>query len=162
MDILSDKYVVNLSQHLLTNDQRNVLSFGLNFCPTPNTIDAGELRTDLDQLHRKLRLESRFKGEEVDICDLNTEEENNHSSVPFAHRKFKVKSRYNPTGPPCLEAMIISNERDFNQRGKFPHRSMNISPNERKAIKELRDNETIVIKPADKGSAVVILNREDY
>ena len=120
------------------------------------------MRTDLDQLHRKLRLESRFKGEEVDICDLNTEEENNHASVPFAHRKFKVKSRYNPAGPPCLEAMIISNERDFNQRGKFPHRSMNISPNERKAIKELRDNETIVIKPADKGSAVVILNREDY
>ena len=47
------------------------------------------MRTDLNQLHRKLRLESRFKGEEVDICDLNTEEENNHASVPFAHRKFK-------------------------------------------------------------------------
>ena len=39
---------------------------------------------------------------------------------------------------------------------------MNISPNERKAIKQLRDNEAIVIKPADKGSAVVILNRKDY
>ena len=39
---------------------------------------------------------------------------------------------------------------------------MNISPNERKAIRELRDNNKIVIKPADKGSAVVILNREDY
>ena len=160
MDILSDKYVVNLSHHLLTNDQRNILSFGLNFCMTPNTIDAGELRTDLDQLHRKLRLESRFKGEEVEICDLNTEDENNHASVPFAHRKFKTPSRYNPVGSPCLEAMIISNERDFNQRGKLPQRSMNISPNERKAIRELRNSQTIVIKPADKGSAVV--NRKDY
>ena len=109
-----------------------------------------------------MRLESRFKGEEVDICDLNTEEQNNHSSVPFAHRNFKVPSNYNPVGPPCLEAMIISNERDFNNRGNFPHLSMNISPNERKAIRELRDNQTIVIKPADKGSAVVILDREDY
>ena len=162
MDKLNDKYVVNLSHHLLTIDQRNVLSFGLNFCPTPNSVDAGELRTDLDRLHRKLRLESRFKGEDTDICDLYTEEENNHASVPFANRKFKVASNYNPVGPPCLEAMIISNERDFNKRGKFPQLSMNISPNERKAIRELRDNQKIVIKPADKGSATVILNREDY
>ena len=62
-------------------------------------------------------LESRFKGEEVDICTLHTEEENNHASVPFAHHKFKTPSRYNPAGPLCLEAMIISNERDINQRG---------------------------------------------
>ena len=134
----------------------------MNFCPTPNDVDPGEMRSDLDRLHRRLRLEARFQGEEVDICDLNTEEENNHTSVPFAHRKFKVPSTYNPIGPPCLEAMIISNERDFNRRGKFPQLSMNISPKERVAIRELRDNQKIIIKPADKGSAVVILNREDY
>ena len=162
MDILSDKYVVNLSHHILTTEQRNILTFGMNFCPTPNDVDPGEMRSDLDRLDRRLRLEARFQGEEVDICDLNTEEENNHTSVPFAHRKFKVPSTYNPIGPPCLEAMIISNERDFNRRGKFPQLSMNISPKERVAIRELRDNQKIIIKPADKGSAVVILNREDY
>ena len=162
MNLLNDKYVVNLSHHILTYDQKNVLSFGLNFCPTPNQIDPGEMRTDLDKLHRRLRLESRFKGETVDICDLNTEEENNHSSVPFAHRKFKPASSYNPVGPPCLEAMIISNERDFNKREKLPYLTNNINPKERVAIRELRDNNKIIIKPADKGSAVVILNREDY
>ena len=162
MEQFGNKYVVNLSQHLLTNDQKSVLSFGLNFCPTPNQIDPGELRTDLDQLHRKLRLISRFKGEEIDICDLNTDEENNHASVPFAHRNFRKPSCYNPAGPPCLEAMIISNEMDLNYREKIPLRSRNISPGERLAIRELKDNNKIVIKPADKGSAVVILNREDY
>ena len=134
---LHDKYVVNLSQHILTCAQRNVLSFGLNFCPTPNLVDPGELRSDLDKLHRRLRLESRFKGETVDICDLNTEDENNHSSEPFAHRKCKPRSSYNPLGPPCLEAMIISNERDFNKRGKLPHFINNITPQERAAIREL-------------------------
>ena len=79
MEKLNDKYVVNLSKHILTAEQSNVLSYGMNFCPTPHLIDPGEMRTDLDQLHRRLRLESRFHGEEVDICDLNTEEENNHS-----------------------------------------------------------------------------------
>ena len=146
MDILSDKYVVNLSHHILTPEQQRILSFGMNFCPTPNQIDPGEMRSDLDQLFRRFRLESRFQGEEVDICDLNTEDENNHTSVPFAHRKFKVPSTYNPIGPPCLEAMIISNERDFNKRNeKYPHNSMNITPQERIAIRELRDNEKIII-----------------
>ena len=135
MDMLNDKYVVNLSHHQLTIDQKNVLSFGLSFCPTPNSIDAVELRTDLNLLHRKLRLESRFKGEEVDICDLNTEEQNNHSSVAFAHRKFKAASRCNPPGPPCLEAMIISNERDFNKREKFPQLSMNNQKNQYQTLR---------------------------
>ena len=38
----------------------------------------------------------------------------------------------------------------------------NINPNESKALKQLLENKTIVIKPADKGFAVVILNRLDY
>ena len=58
--------------------------------------------------------------------------------------------------------MIISNERDFNKRGKLPHFINNITPQERAAIRELKDNQKIIIKPADKGSAVVILNRDDY
>ena len=58
--------------------------------------------------------------------------------------------------------MIISNERDFNRREKLPHPIMNITKKERVAIRDLRDNNNIIIKPADKGSAVVILNREDY
>ena len=73
-----------------------------------------------------------------------------------------MKSCYNPTGPPNLEAMITSNEMDLNKRKKFPRLSNNLVPKERAAIRELRDNEQIVIKPADKGSAVVIQNREDY
>ena len=162
MDVLGEKYVVNLSRHTLTTEQNNILACGLNFCPTPGKPDPGELRSDLDLLHRRLRLESRFKGEEVDICDLQSDEENNHSSYPFAHRNFKPTSSYNPIGPPCLEAMTVANKLDYNNRGNFPSGLTNISPKEKEAIRELRDNNKIVIKPADKGSAVVILNREDY
>ena len=58
--------------------------------------------------------------------------------------------------------MIISNERDFNKRGKLPHFTNNITPQEQEAIRKLKENQKIIIKPVDKGSAVVILNREDY
>ena len=39
---------------------------------------------------------------------------------------------------------------------------MNLKPKELKALKSLRKNKHIVIKPADKGSTIVIMNREDY
>jgi hypothetical protein len=59
--------------------------------------------------------------------------------------------------------MISVNEHQYNARPtwKSDPRS-NLTPGERVAIKELRTNENIVIKPADKGSAVIILNRLDY
>ena len=38
----------------------------------------------------------------------------------------------------------------------------NISIKERKAIRNLKQNTNIIIKPADKGEAIVILNKEDY
>ena len=38
----------------------------------------------------------------------------------------------------------------------------NLSKDERKALKELQSDTSIVIWPADKGRSTVILNREDY
>ena len=38
----------------------------------------------------------------------------------------------------------------------------NLSPGEYKTIQELRNNKTIIIKPADKGGATVIMNKQDY
>ena len=38
----------------------------------------------------------------------------------------------------------------------------NLSKDERKALKELQSDTSIVILPADKGRSIVILNHEDY
>jgi len=40
--------------------------------------------------------------------------------------------------------------------------SMNITREEEKAIKEILDNDSIIIRPADKGSGIVIVNSEEY
>ena len=55
------------------------------------------------------------------------------------------------------------NETDFIQRLTLhPPLRHNITPNERKAIQELKKNPQLVIKPADKGGSIVIQNRSDY
>lgn len=42
------------------------------------------------------------------------------------------------------------------------HLSPNLSPTERKAIKQLRDNKNILILPADKGKKTVLMNTSVY
>ena len=86
------------------------------------------------------------------------------SFVPFKHLKFKLKSNWRvPSGPVNLEAMIACNEQQFNARPAYqPSFRTNIVPAESKALKELMENKHIIIKPADKGSAVVIMDRLDY
>ena len=50
---------------------------------------------------------------------------------------------------------ILQNDKKY----KF---TPNLSPEELEALKQLRSDNTIVIKKADKGSNVVIMNRDDY
>jgi hypothetical protein len=59
--------------------------------------------------------------------------------------------------------MILSNERDLLNRdeGRLPVRK-NITKGEGQALNNLMNNDQIVIKMADKGSATVVLNRIDY
>ena len=155
--------VVNLSKHILSVDELNLLAKGMNFCPTPLDSEPGELKTDLDQFHRRLRLLARFEDSTADGPDPQNTEQQNHCTSAFESPKFKKQSRYNPPGPPALEAMILTNEIALNNRPepKHPHHT-NISRGERLAIKNLTSNRDIIIKPADKGSAVVVLNRDDY
>ena len=163
MENKNSSQVVNLSSEILTPIQVKILTYGLNFCPTPLSENGGELKTDLNKFHRRLRLAAKFEDEEDptqtsgDLLDPNL-----HSSDPFKHRKFKPISSYNPVGPPNLEAMINTNELDFNKRPELGKYNQNISQLERRAIVDLKNNHNIIIKPADKGSAVVIQNRSDY
>jgi hypothetical protein len=159
--------VLNISNIDLTKDQISVLSRGLKFCPTPQALNPGECRQDLDDLHRRLRLKYCFSDldEDGDFVPMTSEGDSNPEPFePFKHRKFKLQSFYNPRGPPALEAMILNNELDFNKRPvQAPPRKKNLTPGEFKAITELQNlDEKITIKQADKGACVVVMNRSDY
>ena len=82
---------------------------------------------------------------------------------PFEHRKFRPKSTFNPPGPLTLEAFALANEQDHNRRPLTPlNKWDNLTKGERKAMEELKRNPDIVIKPADKGSAVVVMDLDMY
>ena len=131
--------------------------------------DPGLLRDDLNALHRRLRLKSHFESLQNDpdttLPNATVIDESNLFSIkPFKCRKFKLASTWRgPVGPPTLEAFISSNLANFNNRPVYRRPDkQNLSPEENHAIRSLSGDKSIVIKPADKGAAVVIMNRLDY
>lgn len=154
--------IINLSKLVLTKDQISVLSKGLNFCPTPYSPDPGEERYDLDALHRRLRLRARFHNSNESIYDFDLSDDP-HSPESFKHKNFREPSTFNPVGPTALEAFILSNEHDNNNRPVFSQRGQNMTPGELKAIGDLKKlGDQIIIKKSDKGTNVVIQDRDDY
>ena len=169
---MHNKSIVNLSTFNLNQDHISVLNRGLKFCPTPKSPNVGEMRDDMDRFHKRLRQMAFFENPEDPLLDLSTRTQNTNiqldsknllSFEPFKHMKFKTKSAWNPPGPHNLEAMITCNEQQFNARRvtKLDFRD-NLTKNQRKAMDELRLNDDIIIRSADKGGAICILNRLDY
>ena len=168
----TDRSVVNLSTFQLSDKHISLLQRGLKFCPTPPAPNAGQLREDMDRFHTRMRQIAFFDNIENDSSSttsfINTTPtaaiNPMASTVPFKNLNFKLKSSWRvPNGPINLEAMIACNEQQFNARPTFKtNYKNNIDLMERQALKELLENKNIIIKPADKGSAVVIMNRLDY
>lgn len=66
-----------------------------------------------------------------------------------------------PLGLPQQLNFRLSDIQNFNNY-KVGWVKSNISKFELAALSQLKNNENIVLKPADKGSAVVIMDRQDY
>ena len=142
------KNVINLSQRQLTKSEISLLSKGLKFVPTPNMIDKAKLKQELEVFGRKLRLMWHFRNDER-IFDCNT--------------KFRPKSTFNPKNKDVtIETYLSSLEENLLDIDIPKDKFNNLSKEERDALYSLKNDNTIVIKGAGKGSAVVVWDREDY
>lgn len=161
----SKSTVVNLSNHKLSISQLSLLERGLKFCPTPGEPHMANLRRDLDRFHRRLKWNVFFSNREGPSVTNNDSEsaDTTNPNPPFQSRKFNDPSTAEPNqNPTALEAFIIMNELKLAKLKPTAPSKNNLSKLEKKAITELKNNPDIVIKPADKGGAVVILNTQDY
>ena len=86
-----------------------------------------------------------------------------NNEKPFPYEKFRPKSTFHPrnkdsvieTYLSCLEERLL----DFDI---FSKRFNNLTREERNALYNLENDPTIIIEGADKGSAVVVWDSEDY
>lgn len=141
--------ILNLSLTFsLSEDEERLLERGLFYIPTPSGVDSRELRRDLHLYHRKLKLLDHFTY-----------------AMDFSREPFVNPSSWEPEWDSISEPIkqLIRQDRRALERICYRgERSSNLSMGERKALNHLKSNHDIIIKPADKGSKIVIMDKSQY
>ena len=139
--------VINLSNHTLTGAENKILQKGLKFVPTPKTTSQTPILTAATEFSRRIKLIRFF-----------------HYKRTSPREPFTAKSCWTPPEK-SIPQDIIKHLRDMEQDIQNLNTQKiesNITQSERTAIQNLRDNPSLIIKKADKGSATVLMNKEDY
>ena len=140
------KDVVNLSRRNLTGSEISLLSKGLNFVPTSNTIDKAKLKTELEVFGRILRLKWHFRNEETEF-DLD---------------QFKSKSTFNLRNKDAVIEVYMSSLEEKLMKIEIPKdKYNNFTSKERQPLYDLKSDKNFLIKGADKRCEVVLWDRED-
>ena len=140
------KYVVNLSSKTLSHATLSALSKGLGFVPTPPTPNLSKLSEDIAAFARTLRIKYHFRN----------------SQHPHTRHPFKPKSSWNPPRArnKHLEDYIEALSTDTPRL--CTHATNNLSQPERIALGKISKRKDLVIKPADKGSCIVVQDTATY
>ena len=116
-------------------------------------MDRFNLRKDINEFIRRIRLKEYFyDGDNVggDFSDVPAFR-NKSTWIPERGRQIAIEAYAQ-----AVEEEILSSLN--NERGVYS----NLSESERKALKYLKSYDDIIIKQADKGSGVVVMDRETY
>lgn len=141
-------YIVNLSSHTLTNAQRQVLDKGLGFVPA--VWDLPDYETSLSRFSRAVRLQDFF-----------LEPDQDEPSPQPKQPPFRPKSVWMPPpAAPDAEAYLQQLEAELGNIRTRPHVD-NLTKAHQIALKELQAL-NIVIRSADKGSCIVLEDKQDY
>lgn len=134
----------------LSEAQRDLLNRALTFVPSidVNQNQKIQLLLDIQNYHRRIKLAAYFGHRQAqDPPPFTT----TSTWTPPLHKL-----------PPEVHFLIKKDIKDFNKHFKKLNERPNLSHDEQEALNELMRNKHVVIKPADKGCAVVILGRVQY
>ena len=139
----------------LSDDTRSVLGKGLNYIPLESQANHTQVYQDAEAFFRRLRLKAFFHD--------------NQNSRPPQDQFEKLQpptSDWTPRSGQLhvLDQVIDKTVNDINLYMLKPRtcKSSNLTSGERKALNELRSNPDIIVKPADKGGAIVVWSKDLY
>jgi hypothetical protein len=145
--------VTNLSDRSLSDHEEKLLSYGLKFVPTRRGVNIARLLSDLGEWERRMRLREYFYKEDEEGSDATVKKQpktgGNKHWTPLSGRD------------PNLDLYISTVKEDILSGLKKGY-TRNITAEEDHALETLLKDESIVIRPMDKGSGVVVLNTSDY
>ena len=141
--------IFNLSHMVLSDAEINVLEKSLDFAPIQRKINEPELREYFEKFCRRISVKRHFWNEPSE----------SFSNKPACSPKSNWKP---PEGHPNLKVFLSQIENKLFKTVETPLGYSNLSKKELESVRTLADDRNIVIKKADKGSCVVIWDRNDY
>ena len=122
---------------------------GFSFVPTPNIINEEDLRSYFGEFSRKMRCKWFFRDKPS----------SDFSEFPAFRPKSNLKL---PPGHPCVELFLSKLESELFSFLFGKPQAYNLTKEGWLTMRRLLDDRSIIIKQADKGSCVVVLDREYY
>ena len=137
-----------MSNYQLSETELNVLNKGLTFIPTPKKISHTPILEAATRFGRRLKIGYHFRK----------------SKLKLGPEKFTPKSNWEPSDKSIHSDVLNTIKEIHNDLSnlKVPAHKENLSKSEATVLKKIKQNPEIILKPADKGSATVILDRENY
>jgi len=144
--------VTNLSSIQLSSAETSLLSKGLNFIPTGRDLNQVEIISSFDDFVMRLRKSTIHVTKHMD---------GNTNAIKFtSHRMTEQKPTVYQS--PLVEGTLNQIKMALTEINTTQHLRPNLTIEERKALKNLSNNQNLVINSADKSSTVVVQNKEDY
>ena len=159
----ANKYILNRSNHVLTHTEMTLLDKGLAFVPTERKPNRHRLLQEFDNFTRRLRILTHASRWHEQHHDTNNEDEN-VAHIPGRPHPFRMKSKWNPptTGNQALETYITRTRKWLTEAKPVKRIHQNLSQHERTALTRLTRRNDIIMKKADKGSLIVIEDKQTY
>jgi hypothetical protein len=147
---------VNLSEHVLSEDQTKLLRKGPSFCPAPQDINWQEVHDDLEAFEARLRTAVFFMEKDPEEPASDEQSQNHLPPIPG-------KKGWKPpiSKLPELELFLSSIRKDILNPCNIRNFRDNLSKGERSALSELRNSDA-TIRIQDKGSRFVLINSTEY
>ena len=143
--------VINMSTTLLQEKEVHVLKKGSKYIPKPPKLQKNDLMSTFNKYARRIKLQYFW---------------HNKDKSNAIKPKFKIPSTWTPKNEDIDERVlkILNQLQQQLNRVKLTNKVHNNhhTQKEIRLLKLLSNNHNIIIKPADKGSSLLILNTEDY
>ena len=141
----SEQYITNLSSVTLSPVEKIALGKGLNFVPTPPKPTRSILLSDITTFEKRMRT----------AYIMHRKRTTNHP--------FKPPSKWHPKTTPSntLNNYLEATKAEL-AHIRLRNQKRNMTRLETSALRNLKNNPEIVIKPYDKGRGICILNQSDY
>ena len=165
---MTRKTVFNLSGSDLSPLELDLLSRGLKFCPTYTHYDYETFSEDISKFIRRIKLFDYFNNQINDSDDDDNIAPSVESTELYPCPKaFKTPSTWTPKDSLLSPPVLIFTNQLEHELSQISTPSLhpdkhNLSLKARRALTDLSKRTDIVIRPADKGSGIVLLSREQY